>query len=635
MENRIKIKVDNKAFTLVGEETEEHMQKVATYVDETMFDIRQNTSAVKMDSSLAYVLTSVTVADKLLKESEKNEDLEKKVRVFSEQLEKYKTDFESIKEEYDNFMAEFRDTKLQLENAKFNLENAQTDLDRAKIDLENANYDLENANIECDNAKIEVNNIKYKLDNTKLELQNARADIATVEGKFKKSKLDTEEMKRDFEQQLEYEKSEFELLDEDNIQTVKDNILLKKNYKKLKLELDEKLNIEDVLTKQLEFEKQNVEFEKQNVSAERKKAKKEKFKHDEEKVKYEQDKMKSEEFNSKQKENVDNLEEEIKNQKSTIEMLESTIETLKTTVGLEEEKNELLKQINNDITMKLSEAKKSNVSNSLIEKPEIIDNEKKSNEKFIVKEESIKEVKKEEIKEEVKEEVTEEPIKEIVEESIEEILTEEDLDEVYINESSEEHKKIIINGQVKVFEEAEQIEITKEIEIKPNKPIVVVPEKQHIETNEQVGKKDDESESINVENSEQSVDVNANIKSYTEEQVKEIVDKIIVNEPKKPVVVENFNQSEDNTKHRVIEYTSPIVVTNDVIKQNNSIMEEVVVNEEAMHDIFENLKVAVDEKKSKDFKNYDNYGFDDEYLDKYSDKKNNKSSRFNRRKKKK
>ncbi|MBR5590152.1 MAG: cell division protein ZapA, partial [Anaerotignum sp.] len=33
MKNRVKISIDGKSFTLVGEETEEHMRQVATYID--------------------------------------------------------------------------------------------------------------------------------------------------------------------------------------------------------------------------------------------------------------------------------------------------------------------------------------------------------------------------------------------------------------------------------------------------------------------------------------------------------------------------------------------------------------------------------------------------------------------------
>ncbi len=61
MKNRVKITIDGKNFTLVGEETEEHMREVAAYIDKKMTEVRQKAAVVALDASLAYVLTSINV----------------------------------------------------------------------------------------------------------------------------------------------------------------------------------------------------------------------------------------------------------------------------------------------------------------------------------------------------------------------------------------------------------------------------------------------------------------------------------------------------------------------------------------------------------------------------------------------
>ena len=76
MKNRVKISIDGKSFTLVGEETEEHMRQVAAYIDQKMAEIRQKAVAVTLDSSLAYVLTSINVADDFFKEKAYTAELE-------------------------------------------------------------------------------------------------------------------------------------------------------------------------------------------------------------------------------------------------------------------------------------------------------------------------------------------------------------------------------------------------------------------------------------------------------------------------------------------------------------------------------------------------------------------------------
>ena len=76
MKNRVKISIDGKSFTLVGEETEEHMRQVAEFIDQKMMEIRQKAVAVTLDSSLAYVLTSINVADDYFKEKAYTAELE-------------------------------------------------------------------------------------------------------------------------------------------------------------------------------------------------------------------------------------------------------------------------------------------------------------------------------------------------------------------------------------------------------------------------------------------------------------------------------------------------------------------------------------------------------------------------------
>lgn len=76
MKNRVKITIDGKNFTLVGEETEEHMKSVAAYIDAKMAEVRQKAAVVAMDASLAYVLTSINVADDYFKEKAYCSELE-------------------------------------------------------------------------------------------------------------------------------------------------------------------------------------------------------------------------------------------------------------------------------------------------------------------------------------------------------------------------------------------------------------------------------------------------------------------------------------------------------------------------------------------------------------------------------
>lgn len=111
MKNKIKISIDGKSFTLVGDETEVHMRAVATYIDEKIMEIRKNAVAVKMDTSLAYVLAALNVADDYFKEKEKNAELEGRNLGLSTRL-------EHLIPQMDETKAELEEVKGQLDELK-------------------------------------------------------------------------------------------------------------------------------------------------------------------------------------------------------------------------------------------------------------------------------------------------------------------------------------------------------------------------------------------------------------------------------------------------------------------------------------------------------------------------------------
>lgn len=115
MKNRIKISVDGKSFTLVGEESEIHMKAVAAYIDEKIHQIRRSAVAVKMDTSLAYVLTALNVADDYFKEKEKNAELEGRNLGLSTRLEQLIPQVDHTKAELDEAKQELTQLRAKLE----------------------------------------------------------------------------------------------------------------------------------------------------------------------------------------------------------------------------------------------------------------------------------------------------------------------------------------------------------------------------------------------------------------------------------------------------------------------------------------------------------------------------------------
>ena len=128
MKNRVKISIDGKSFTLVGEETEEHMRQVAEYIDQKMTEIRQKAVAVTLDSSLAYVLTSINVADDYFKEKAYTAELEGRLtgmtaraQELAKRLEEAEKSVEAAEAKLDEYALAMEDgmgVQLQMTSAK-------------------------------------------------------------------------------------------------------------------------------------------------------------------------------------------------------------------------------------------------------------------------------------------------------------------------------------------------------------------------------------------------------------------------------------------------------------------------------------------------------------------------------------
>ncbi|MBO5148893.1 MAG: cell division protein ZapA [Anaerotignum sp.] len=128
MKNRVKISIDGKSFTLVGEETEEHMRQVADYIDQKMTEIRQKAVAVTLDSSLAYVLTSINVADDYFKEKAYTAELEGRLtgmtaraQELAKRLEEAEKSVEAAEAKLDEYALAMEDgmgVQLQMTSAK-------------------------------------------------------------------------------------------------------------------------------------------------------------------------------------------------------------------------------------------------------------------------------------------------------------------------------------------------------------------------------------------------------------------------------------------------------------------------------------------------------------------------------------
>ena len=133
VKNKTKITIDGKSFTLMGQESEEHMQQVAAYIDRKMQEIRRNSKAVAVDSSLAYILTSINVADDYFKELQQTLEMQKCLDDAQRQIIAERTQREQLEEQLEKIERDITKLRRKLQEYQMEEEAANEGLHTAKV----------------------------------------------------------------------------------------------------------------------------------------------------------------------------------------------------------------------------------------------------------------------------------------------------------------------------------------------------------------------------------------------------------------------------------------------------------------------------------------------------------------------
>lgn len=118
--NKIIIRICGKDYTIIGNEPEEYIQKVAFYIDKKMREII--TGNPKLSTAMSAVLTSINIGDDYFKCNENLENIRKQVQVYAGEL--------------DKSMAEINILKNEVEELKQNNHSLQIELAKKETELE-------------------------------------------------------------------------------------------------------------------------------------------------------------------------------------------------------------------------------------------------------------------------------------------------------------------------------------------------------------------------------------------------------------------------------------------------------------------------------------------------------------------
>ena len=128
--NKVEVRIAGCDYTLVGNESEEYIQKIGLYVDKKMNEILKANS--KLSTSMAAVLTAINVADDFFKTYESEESLREELEQCKQELEKLKAERQKLISA--NKLLSEKNTSLQMELVK-----RETELKEVRNSLEKVN----------------------------------------------------------------------------------------------------------------------------------------------------------------------------------------------------------------------------------------------------------------------------------------------------------------------------------------------------------------------------------------------------------------------------------------------------------------------------------------------------------------
>ncbi len=166
--NKVLIKINGQEYPIVGSEPKDYLLKVGNYVDEKMDEVRKGNQ--RLSTSMIAVLTSINMADDLLKLQEKLNNAQGKYEEPLQDLEELKTQYQKLESEHKNLEEENRGLKRNNGNLLKFKEKYETESIELKEEAKSRKEESEKA------EKI-INELQNKLFENQIKLVQARKQL--------------------------------------------------------------------------------------------------------------------------------------------------------------------------------------------------------------------------------------------------------------------------------------------------------------------------------------------------------------------------------------------------------------------------------------------------------------------------
>jgi cell division protein ZapA len=124
----IEVIINNKRYTLSGYESEEYLQKIASYINSKHVEFRNKDAYKFLDSELKNILMQINIADDYYKTKDKVKETETENESKSNEIFDLKHEVISVQTKLDSAQREIEDLKKELNEAQKKIVRLETEL---------------------------------------------------------------------------------------------------------------------------------------------------------------------------------------------------------------------------------------------------------------------------------------------------------------------------------------------------------------------------------------------------------------------------------------------------------------------------------------------------------------------------
>ncbi len=167
--NKVIVKIMDREYTLVSEDSREHMQSVANYVDDKMRETFESNR--KLSTSMIGVLTALNIADEFYKVNSEKIELEKRINSPQYELKSARDELDAVVAEFDRRSKAYEQMVQEFLKLIDSSSIYETGISQLKKRMDKLDHDLKDKEDNLNRSKDEVAELEKEFSHREGQLR--------------------------------------------------------------------------------------------------------------------------------------------------------------------------------------------------------------------------------------------------------------------------------------------------------------------------------------------------------------------------------------------------------------------------------------------------------------------------------